>query len=133
MSDKKLGRPRKEIHVNNLCVFAVCNQRGRMRDYIDNQRYCMIIQNAAFELALGIANYVPDKSKVDKVFWREHGYNVTTLSRHDCDGCPFYKNKNVWELVPYISEETKGSWKVEKRGAKHAKDKGRSEKKTDDQ
>jgi len=132
MSSKKQGRPKKPILIETSCVFAVCNQQGQMREYIDKQRYCMIIQNSVFEVAVGVPNKVNDECRIDKVFWHEHGYNVPTLARHDCEHCNFYKSKYVWKLVPYYSADVKYTWTVEKQGRGHEKNKGRTEKKKDD-
>ena len=133
MNEKKLGRPKKPIIIDTRCVFAVCNQKGQMREYIDRQKYCMIIQNSVFEIAVGVPNKVDDQCRIDKIFWRDHGYNVTTLARHDCEHCKFFKSKYAWRLVPYHTNDVKYTWKVEKQGRNHEKNKGRTEKKTNDQ
>ncbi len=103
-----------KVNVDKTCVFAVCNQTGKMLEKRGKQKYCMIIQNLCFEQSLNIPegtghNFVPTS------VWDELGYeDVIKLNKHPCKGCRFYKSLEQYKLVP-SNLPVRYAWTVERR------------------
>lgn len=92
---------KKEIPIDNKCVFALCNQRGPMEKMIGNQKYCMVIQNMAFENNQGVPEVDPEGKFIDQQLWDEHGYEqVCNIPKHSCNDCAFFLPVELYKLVP---------------------------------
>lgn len=114
------GRPKanKDVKIDESCVFALCNQRGKMREMIGSQKYCMVIQNNCFEQSRHVYEEDPAGKYIDQKTWEEYGYEqVCTVPKHYCKGCAFYLPVSEYKLVPR-SINARYAWIVEKRGEK---------------
>ena len=114
-----MGRPakKKQILINNKCVFAICNQYGEMKEKAGKQKYCMIINNANFEGNIFLAERDPEEKVVDQALWAEYGYeDVYKAEMHTCEGCAFFKDIEKYKLVP-SSIPARYAWTVERRAA----------------
>lgn len=113
------GRPKVngEVKVDKTCVFAVCNQTGKMAQKVGNQKYCMIMQNRYFEGTCGVPEKCESDMHIDQELWTRYGYeDVCKVEKHACDTCVFYKNQDEYKLVP-SSLKVRYAWTVERRDA----------------
>lgn len=111
-------RPRKEnneVVTDKTCVFALDNQKGKMKEMIGNQKYCMVIQNTCFEASQHVQEHDGTGYFIDQELWNKYEYDdVCTIPKHSCEGCAFYLPVEEFKLVP-SKLKVRYAWTVERR------------------